>query len=77
MSKAIAIPIICILVVAFLVTGYFLWSQTGKLGDARDEIVDLEDYSATMEGDIDDLEGEVSGLEGKMTWRNRKRPSLL
>jgi predicted nucleic acid-binding Zn-ribbon protein len=66
MSKAIAIPIICILVVAFLVTGYFLWSQTGKLGDARDEIVDLEDYSATMEGDIDDLEGEVSGLEGNV-----------
>jgi septal ring factor EnvC (AmiA/AmiB activator) len=66
MSKAIAIPIICVLAVAFLVAGYFLWSQTGKLGDARDDIADLEDYSATLEGDIDDLEGEVSGLEGNV-----------
>jgi len=66
MSKAIAIPVICVLAVAFLVTGYFLWSQTGKLGDARDEIADLEGNVASLEGNIDDLEGEVSALEGNV-----------
>ncbi len=63
MNKWISILIITILVVGIIVSGYFLWQQTGELGEAESEIGALEGNITTLEGDVLTLEGNMSALE--------------
>lgn len=67
MNKWIAILVIAVLAVVVVVTGYSLWQQTNKLGEAESEIVALEGNVATLEGTISTLEANVSTLEGSVS----------
>jgi len=66
MNKWIAIPVIAVLAVALIVVGVFLWQQTDKLGEARDDIAALEDNVATLEGNVADLEGDLAATQSEL-----------
>ncbi len=63
MNKWIAIPVIAVLAVGVIVTGYLLMQQTTKLGEAESEIVTLEGNVSTLEGNVSTLEENVLSLE--------------
>ena len=67
MKLRIAIPLIGVLAVGVIATGYLLWQQTAKLGEAESEIVTLEGNVSTLEGSVSTLEGTVSTQEGTIS----------
>jgi len=67
LNKRIAIPVITVLAIAVIATGYFVVQQSNKLGEAGSEIVALEDNVSALEENVSTLEESGSVLEVKLT----------
>ena len=67
MNKWIAIPVITVLAIAVIVTGYFVVQQANKLREAESEIVALEDSASTLEDNVSLQEGKLTDLEAKLS----------
>ncbi|MCL0090660.1 hypothetical protein M1O13_01480 [Dehalococcoidia bacterium] len=67
MNKWIAIPVIAVLAVGIIASGYFLWQQISKLGEAESEIVALEGNVSTLEGKVSTLETDLAESEAKVS----------
>jgi len=65
-NKWISIPLISVLVVGLITSGYFLWQQTTTLRDTRSEIADLEETKTNLEGNVVTLEKNIDTLEGNV-----------
>jgi len=62
-NKWISIPLISVLVLGLIASGYFLWQQTNALEIAHADITDLETNNATLEESVNTLENNIDTLE--------------
>jgi len=67
MNKRVAIPVITVLAVGVIATGYFVVQQSNKLGEAGSEIVALEENVSALEENVSTLEESGSVLEVELS----------
>lgn len=70
MNKGVVIPVISVLAIGIVVTGYLLWQQTGKLGEAGSEIVALEGNVSDLQAKLVASEAKASSLEADLKTAN-------
>lgn len=76
MKKRIALPVIVVLAIGIIASGYFLRQQTDNLGAAQTEIIAIEANVSTLETNLANSEATVSTLEANIEEANASNDKL-